>query len=76
MLPLPAAAEPLLLALTDPLTQATGQRLLLAIGAVLAVGRRTVTGVLPTAGGLAQSHLGAAAVVTSGHRNASSQPIF
>jgi hypothetical protein len=57
MLTLPAAAAPLLLALTDPLTQATAQRLLLlAVGAILTTGRRTVTHVLATMGGLAQGH--------------------
>src|SRR4051794_28248274 len=57
MLALPAAAEPLLLALTDPLSQPTAQRLLLLIvGAILTTGRRTVTHILAALGPLAQGH--------------------
>ena len=57
MLTLPAAARPLLLALTDPLIQPTAQRLLLlAVGAILTTGRRTVTRILATMGPLAQGH--------------------
>ena len=57
MLALPAAARPLLLALTDSLVQPTGQRLLpLAVGAILATGRRTVTRLLATTSPLAQGH--------------------
>lgn len=57
MLRLPAAAAPLLLALTDPLVQPTAQRLLLlAVGAILATGRRTITHILATTGNLSQGH--------------------
>jgi DDE superfamily endonuclease len=57
MLALPTAAQPLLLALTDPLIQPTAQRLLLlAVGAILTTGRRTVTRLLATMGSLAQGH--------------------
>jgi hypothetical protein len=57
MLALPAAAQPFLLALTDPLIQPTAQRLvLLAVGATLTTGRRTVTRILATTGRLAQGH--------------------
>lgn len=57
MLTLPAAAAPLLLALTDPLTQPTAQRLLLlAVGAILTTGRRTVTRILATMGSRTQGH--------------------
>ena len=55
MLALPAAARPLLLALADPLIQPTAQRLLvLAVGAVLTTGRRTVTRILAEHAGLAK----------------------
>jgi hypothetical protein len=57
MLTLPAAAQPLLLALTDPLTQPTAQRLLLlTVGAIVSSGRRTVTHILAVLGGLVQGH--------------------
>jgi DDE superfamily endonuclease/Archaeal putative transposase ISC1217 len=57
MLSLPAAAEPFLAALTGPLSQPVAQRLLLlAVGATLTTGRRTVTRILTTAGGLVQGH--------------------
>src|ERR1044072_672848 len=57
MFPLPAAAEPLLLALTVPFTQATGPRfLLLTVGAILTTGRRTVTRIVTTARPLLQGH--------------------
>jgi hypothetical protein len=63
MLSVPAAAEPLLAALTAPLSQPVAQRLLLlAVGAILTTGRRTVTRILTTAGGLVQGHF------TSYHR--------
>ena len=56
MLSLPAAAAPVLLALTDPLVQPTAQRLLLLIvGAILTTGRRTITHFLATTGNLAQA---------------------
>jgi hypothetical protein len=57
MLTLPSAAEPLLLALTVPFTQATAQRfLLLTVGAILTTGRRTVTRILTTTQSLVQGH--------------------
>jgi DDE superfamily endonuclease len=57
MLSLPAAAQPLLLALTDSLVQPTAQRLLLlAVGAILTTGRRTITRILATTGTLAHGH--------------------
>ncbi len=57
MLALPAAARPLLLALTDPLLQPTAQRLLLlTVGAILTTGRRTVTRILATVHPLAPGH--------------------
>jgi hypothetical protein len=57
MLALPVVAEPLLVALTGPLSQPVAQRLLLlTVGAILATGRRTITRILTTAGGLVQGH--------------------
>ncbi len=57
MLPLPSAAEPLFVNLSVAFTRPTFQRVLpLAVGAVLTLGRRTVTTVLRTLGGLARGH--------------------
>ena len=57
MLSLPSAAEPLFMSLSIAFTCPTFQRILpLAVGAILALGRRTVTGVLRTLRGLAPGH--------------------
>ena len=57
MLSLPSAAEPLLMSFSIAFTQPTFQRMLpLAVGAMLALGRRTVTAMLRRAGGLAPGH--------------------
>lgn len=57
MLFLPSAAEPLVMSFSIAFTQPTFQRMLpLLVGAVLALGRRTVTALLRSAGGLAPGH--------------------
>ena len=57
MLSLPSAAEPLRMSFSIAFTQPTFQRMLpLAVGAMLALGRRTVTAMLRRAGGLAPGH--------------------
>ncbi len=57
MLSLPSAAEPLLLKLSVAFTRPTFQRILpLCIGAILAIGQRTVTAVLRTMRGLVPGH--------------------
>jgi len=57
MLSLPSAAEPLLMSLSITFTNLTFQRfLLLCVGAILARGRRTVTGMLGAMGGLVNGH--------------------
>jgi hypothetical protein len=57
MLFLPSAAEPILMSLSVAFTQPTFQRILpLCVGAVLTMGRRTVTGILWTVRGLVQGH--------------------
>ena len=57
MLPLPSAAEPLLMSLSIAFTNPTFQRFLpLCVGAILTTGRRTVTGVLWTMRGLVDGH--------------------
>jgi hypothetical protein len=56
MLSLPSAAEPFVVSLSVAFTRPTFQRIvLLTIGTILAVGRRTVTAVLRTLGGLARA---------------------
>ena len=53
MLPIPSAAEPLLMSLSVAFTQPTFQRTIpLIVGAILTMGRRTVTGVLRTLRGV------------------------
>lgn len=57
MLSLPSAAEPLLLKFSVAFTRPTFQRVLpLCIGAILTMGRRTVTAVLRTMQGLVPGH--------------------
>jgi hypothetical protein len=57
MLALPSAAEPLFMSLSVAFTQPTFQRVIpLAVGAILTMGRRTVTSVLRTVGHLARGH--------------------
>jgi hypothetical protein len=57
MLSLPSAAEPILMSLSIAFTEPTFQRILpLAVGAILALGRRTVTAMLRAAGVLARGH--------------------
>jgi hypothetical protein len=57
MLAFPAAAQPLLFALTDSLSAPTAQRfVLLTVGAILTTGRRTITAILTTLGSLVQGH--------------------
>ena len=57
MLSLPSAAEPLMMSLSVAFTEPTFQRILpLAVGAILAFGRRTVTGVLWTMRGVVRGH--------------------
>lgn len=57
MLSLPSAAEPLLLSLSVAFTQPTFQRMVpLIVGAILAMGRRTVTNILWTMRGVVRGH--------------------
>ena len=57
MLTLPSAAEPLFMSLSVAFTQPTFRRIVpLAVGAILTMGRRTITAVLRTLGGLAPGH--------------------
>jgi hypothetical protein len=57
MLSLPSAAEPLLMSLSVAFTQPTFQRFLpLVVGAILTMGRRTVTGILWTMRGVIRGH--------------------
>ena len=57
MLSLPSAAEPLIMSFSIAFTQPTFQRILpLLVGAILTVGRHTVTAVLRTVGPLAPGH--------------------
>ena len=57
MLSVPSAAEPILMSLSIAFTQPTFQRILaLTIGAILTIGRRTVTAVLWTMRGLLSGH--------------------
>lgn len=57
MLPLPSAAEPILMSLCVAFTQPTFQRVVpLVVGAILTLGRRTVTGVLWTMRGVVRGH--------------------
>jgi hypothetical protein len=57
MLSLPSAAEPILMSLSVAFTQPTFQRILpLIVGAILTMGRRTVTGVLWTMRGVIPGH--------------------
>lgn len=57
MLSLPSAAEPLLMSLSIAFTQPTFQRIIpLTVGAILTMGRRTVTAVLWTLRGLVSGH--------------------
>ena len=57
MLSIPSAAEPVLMSLSIAFTQPTFQRILpLTIGAILTIGRRTVTAVLWTMRGLLSGH--------------------
>ena len=57
MLPLPSAAEPVLMSLSVAFTQPTFQRMLpLIVGAILTKGRHTVTGVLRTMRGRVPGH--------------------
>jgi len=57
MLSLPSAAEALLMSLSIAFTEPTFQRVVpLAVGAILALGRRTVTGMLRPVGGLIRGH--------------------
>jgi len=57
MLSLPSAAESVLMSLSIAFTEPTFQRVVpLAVGAILALGRRTVTGMLRPVGGLLQDH--------------------
>ena len=57
MLSLPSAAEPIVMSLSIAFTQPTFQRMVpLIVGAILAMGRRTVTGVLWTMRGVIPGH--------------------
>jgi len=57
MLSLPSAAEPLLMSFSIAFTEPTFQRILpLTVGAILALGRRTVTAMLRAAHGVARGH--------------------
>jgi hypothetical protein len=57
MLSLPSAAEPLLMSFSIAFTEPTFQRIIsLTIGAILTMGRRTVTGVLWTMRGVITGH--------------------
>ena len=57
MLFLPSAAEPLCMSLSPAFTQPTFQRVLpLLVGAILTMGRRTITGILWTMRGVAPGH--------------------
>ena len=57
MLPLPSAAEPLFMSLSVAFTQPTFQRIIpLIVGAILAMGRRTVTAILWTMRGIVPGH--------------------
>lgn len=57
MLSLPSAAEPILMSLSVAFTQPTFQRVLpLIVGAILTMGRRTITGVLWTMRGVIRGH--------------------
>jgi len=57
MLSIPSAAEPVLMSVSTAFTQPTFQRILpLTIGAILTIGRRTVTAVLWTMRGLLSGH--------------------
>ena len=57
MLSLPSAAEPILMSLSVAFTQPTFQRIVpLIVGAILTMGRRTVTGVLWTMRGIIPGH--------------------
>lgn len=57
MLSLPSAAEPILMSLSVAFTQPTFQRIVpLVVGAILTIGRRTVTGVLWTMRGVVRGH--------------------
>jgi hypothetical protein len=57
MLALPSAAESLLMSFSIAFTEPTFQRVVpLAVGAILALGRRTVSGMLRPVGGLIQGH--------------------
>ena len=57
MLSLPSAAEPLIVSLSVAFTQPTFQRIVpLIVGAILTMGRRTVTGVLWTMRGVIRGH--------------------
>ena len=57
MLSLPSAAEPLLMSLSVAFTQPTFQRMIpLVVGAILTMGRHTVTGVLWTMRGVLGGH--------------------
>lgn len=57
MLSIPSAAEPIFMSFSIAFTQPTFQRIVpLAIGAILTMGRRTVTGVLWTMRGLVTGH--------------------
>ena len=57
MLSLPSAAEPLLMSLSVAFTRPTFRRIVpLVVGAILTMGRRTITGVLWTMRGLVPGH--------------------
>lgn len=57
MLSLPSAAEPLVMSFSIAFTEPTFRRMLvLAVGAILALGRRTVTAMLRSAGPLLDGH--------------------
>ena len=57
MLSLPSAAEALLMSLSIAFTEPTFRRVVpLTVGAILALGRRTVTGMLRPVGGLIRGH--------------------
>ena len=58
MLTIPSVAEPIFMSFSIAFTQPTFQRILpLAIGAILTMGRRTVTGILWTMRGIITGHL-------------------
>jgi len=57
MLSIPSAAEPILMSFSTAFTKPTFQRVIpLAVGAILTMGRRTVTGMLWTMRGLTSGH--------------------